>query len=228
MKRLAVILSLCMAYIVAGAQETVHEPLPPDSVDVDMPEQGLDIIGGSDAPAGMYVYDGYRGEPLEPADSLHLPVLNSFGQTYINMYPYDWPGFYDWQLHRGLNVSLGASVFGTFGDGPWHGVGFSNSVAAMYAVPLTGKLSLAVGGYLNNLYWAHDAYHDAGLNAVLGYKFDEHWEGYLFGRKSLVDKRMPMPLYDMGRVGDRIGAAIKYNFNPRFSIQVTVSAEKRP
>ena len=96
-----------------------------------------------------------------------------------------------------------------------------------YAVPLTGKLSLAVGGYIDNIYWAHDAFHDAGLNAVLSYKFDEHWEGYLFGQKSLVTTRMPLPLYDMGNIGDRIGAAVRYNFNPRFSIQVSVTAEKR-
>ena len=98
----------------------------------------------------------------------------------------------------------------------------------MYAIPVNNKLSIALGGYLNNIYWAHDAYRDAGLSAIIGYKFDEHWEGYLFGQKSLVNKRMPMPLYDMSHIGDRFGAAVKYNFNPNFSIQVTVSAEKRP
>ena len=200
----------------------------PDTVGVDVPELQPGLIGAGDAPTGMYVYDGYRGEALAAADSLHLPVLNRYGQTYINMYPYDWVGFYDWQLHKGLNVSLGASVFATFGDSPWKGAGFAQSISAMYAVPITSKLSLAVGGYMNNLYWSHDAYRDAGFNAVLGYKFDEHWEGYVFGQKSLLNKSMPMPLYDMGRIGDRIGAAIKYNFNPSFSIKVTVEAEKRP
>ena len=186
------------------------------------------IIGSGDEATDMYVYDGYRGEALAPKDTLHLPLLNRFGQTYINMYPYDWFGLYDWQLHKGLNVSLGASVFATFGDSPWKGAGFTQNIAAMYAVPITDKLSFAVGGYMNNLYWSHDAYRDAGLNAVLGYKFNEHWEGYIFGQKSLVNKSMPMPLYDMSRIGDRIGAAIKYNFNPQFSIQVTVETEKRP
>ena len=177
------------------------------------------IIGSGDEATDMYVYDGYRGEALAPEDTLHLPLLNRLGQTYINMYPYDW---------FGLNVSLGASVFATFGDSPWKGAGFTQNIAAMYAVPITDKLSFAVGGYMNNLYWSHDAYRDAGLNAVLGYKFNEHWEGYIFGQKSLVNKSMPMPLYDMSRIGDRIGAAIKYNFNPQFSIQVTVETEKRP
>lgn len=227
MKRLFFILMLFAFCVAVGAQEVVKSIAQPDTSAVIGAPVDQRIIGGADAPADMYVYDGYHGEPLAEADSLHLPVLNRFGQAYINMYPCNWMGWYDWQLHKGLNVSLGASVFASFGDGPWSGTGFTNSISAMYAVPLTGKLSLAVGGYLNNLYWAHDAYHDAGLNAVLGYKFDEHWEGYLFGQKSLTNKFIPLPLYDMGNVGDRIGAAVKYNFNPKFSIQVTVSAERR-
>lgn len=184
-------------------------------------------IGGADAPTDIYTYEGYRVGALAVADSLHLPMLNNFGQTYINMYPYDWLGCYDWRLHRGLNVNLGASVFATFGNNPWRGTGFTQSIAAMYAVPLTDNLSLAVGGYVNNMFWAHDAYHDAGLNAVLGYKFDEHWEGYLFGQKTIVHTPIPMPLYDLHSIGDRIGAAVKYNFSPSFSVQVTVSAERK-
>ena len=227
MKRYAVLFSLCLSCALCSAQEVKSTVAVPDTVGVDVPELQPGLIGAGDAPTGMYVYDGYRGDALAAADSLHLPVLNRYGQTYINMYPYDWVGFYDWQLHKGLNVSLGASVFATFGDSPWKGAGFAQSISAMYAVPITSKLSLAVGGYMNNLYWSHDAYRDAGFNAVLGYKFDEHWEGYIYGQKSMVNKRMPMPLYDMGRIGDRIGAAVKYNFNPQFSIQVSVETEKR-
>ena len=227
MKRLFSIVLFCAFCVAVGAQEVDDRvELKDTSAVVGMPVDQR-IIGGTDAPTDIYVYDGYRGEPLAEADSLHLPVLNRYGQTYINMYPYSWMGWYDWQLHKGLNVSLGASVFASFGDGPWSGTGFTNSISGMYAVPLTNKISLAVGGYLNNLYWAHDAYHDAGLNAVLGYKFNEHWEGYLFGQKSLTNKFIPLPLYDMSNAGDRIGAAVKYNFNPKFSIQVTVSAERR-
>ena len=227
MKRLILILAIMASYGAACAQELRGGTIPADSsaVTADAPEQ--QIIGRADAPTHIYTYGGYRGEPVQAADSLHLPVLDSFGRTYINMYPYSWYGMSDWQLHKGLNLNLGASVFASFGDSPWKGVGFTQSMAAMYAVPLTGKLSLAVGGYIDNIYWSRDAYHDAGLNAVLGYKFDEHWDGYLFGQKSLVTTRMPLPLYDMGNIGDRIGAAVRYNFNPRFSIQVSVTAEKR-
>lgn len=159
---------------------------------------------------------------LSVADTLRLPSLDRYGQARINMYPLDWGGFYNWDLHSGLNVNIGMSVFATFGHSAWRGTGFSQNISAMYAVPLTGRLSLAVGGWLVNMSWSHDSFHDAGLNAVLGYKFDEHWEGYIYGQKSLVDKRLPYPFYDVNGVGDRIGAAVKYNFNPNFSIQVSV------
>ncbi len=227
MKRLIIILTAIAFYSAANAQERRGNAATADSTAVTADALKPELIGGADAPTHIYTYGGYRGEPMQATDSLHLPVLDSFGRTYINMYPYSWYGLYDWQLHKGLNLNLGASVFASFGDSPWKGVGFTQSMAAMYAVPLTGKLSLAIGGYINNIYWSRDAYHDAGLNAVLGYKFDEHWEGYLFGQKSLVATRMPLPLYDIGNIGDRIGAAIRYNFNPNFSIQVSVTAEKR-
>ena len=227
MKRFLSILLTAALCGSACAQEVRSNDLPADSAAITGAAPEQEIIGGADAPTHIYTYDGYRGEPLAANDSLHLPVLDGFGRTYINMYPYSWYGMFNWQLHKGLNLNLGASVFASFGDSYWKGVGFTQSMAAMYAVPLTDKLSLAVGGYINNLFWARDTYHDAGLNAVLGYKFDEHWEGYIFGQKSLVNTRMPLPLYDIGNIGDRIGAAIKYNFNPSFSIQVSVSAEKR-
>ena len=168
-----------------------------------------------------------RSEFLQPyahTDSLNLPSIDRFGRVVPSlMCPLYWGGWYDWGLHKGLNVSLGASVFAQFGKGAYGGAGFNQNISAMYAMPLTNRLSLAVGGYFNNTYWAHDSYRDAGLYAIIGYKFNDKWEGYVFGQKSIVDKRMmPMPLYDINAVGDRIGAAIKYNINPSMSIQVTV------
>ena len=162
-------------------------------------------------------------------DSLHLPVLTRFGQMpYISMYPYMWGGYPSWNLHEGLNMSLGASVFTQFGKNAYHGAGFTQDLSMMYATPITKKLSIAVGGYMEQVSWAHDTYRDGGLNAVLSYRFDEHWEGYLYGQKSLVSKRIPLPLYGMSNIGDRIGAAVRYNFSPSFSIQVNVEKREMP
>lgn len=170
------------------------------------------------------------------SDSLHLPLLTYHGQMpYLGIYPYMWGSYANWALHPGLNMNLGASVFTSFGKNAYHGAGFEQDITLMYAQPVTNHLSLAVGGYLNNLYWAHDTYRSAGLNAVLSYRFDEHWEAYLYAQKALVKpsgigrgfwgRGMPLPLYDIGNIGDRIGLAVKYNFSPNFSIQVNV--EKR-
>lgn len=168
--------------------------------------------------------------PLNQTDSLHLPRLNMQGQVQpISMYPMSWAGWYDWQLHKGLNLNVGASVFAQFGKHARHGAGFSQNIAMMYAVPLSNKLSFAVGGYLNNTYWAHNSFRDAGISAVLGYKFDEHWEVYLYGQKSLTDNaRLPYYIYDINNVGDRIGAAVKYNFNNNASIQISVEGVSQP
>ena len=166
-------------------------------------------------------------------DSLHLPPLTADGRVMpISRFPfyhYGWAGMGTWDLHKGLNMSLSASVFAQFGKHAHHGAGFAQSLSAMYATPLTPKLSLAVGGYMNHVYWSHTPMRDAGLSAVLSYRFDEHWEAYLYGQKSLVSSNnIPWTLYDMGALGDRIGAAVRYNFNPSFSVEVSVEHGRRP
>ena len=177
-------------------------------------------------------------EPMEPTltpDSLALPRLNYLGQVqplgyWYGMYPmYSGMGWSNWELHKGLNVSMGASVFAQFGKHARHGAGFNQNIAAMYAMPLTKNLSFAAGGYLNNTYWGHDTYRDAGLSAVLGYKFNEHWEAYVYGQKSIVSSNyIPYSIYDMNALGDRIGAAVKYNVNKNFSITLSVDKQWAP
>lgn len=166
---------------------------------------------------------------LQSEDSLHLPALNSRGQTLpLGWYPYCYcGGWNDWQLHQGLNASLDASVFAEFGKYARSGMGFGQNISLMYAIPLTKNLSLAIGGYMGNVFWQHDNYHDAGLSAVLGYKLDEHWEAYLYMQKSIINQQLPpRSVLDMNRLGDRIGATVRYNFSPNFSVEVSVEANK--
>lgn len=162
-----------------------------------------------------------------PSDTLHLPVLNTLGQVQpISLYPLGWMGYYSWDLHEGLNVNFGASVFAAFGKHTPSGAGFGQNISAMYATSLTPRLSIAVGGYFSNLYWAHNSFRDGGFNAVVGYKFDEHWEGYIYGQKSIMTRRMPPLLYDINHLGDRIGAAVKYNISPQMSFMISVESGK--
>ena len=169
-------------------------------------------------------------ETLLPDSTLHLPPLNNLGQMhYINRWPmsYGLMGYHDWDLHRGLNVNLGASVFTGFGKYAPSGAGFSQNVSGMYALPFNDKLSLAIGGYFLNADWGGRNLRDAGLSAVLGYKFNDHWEAYLYGQKSLMRPKVPFPYYNMMDLGDRLGAALKYNFSPSFYIQLSVEGRRQ-
>ena len=128
-------------------------------------------------------------------DSLHLPELDDRGRVMIyNYYPYYFGDTWsNWRLHKGLNLSLGASIFSQFGKHAYGGVGFAQNLSVQYATALTSRLSIAVGGYLDNMYWANTTFRDAGMTAVLGYKFNEQWEGYVYGQKSIVTN-VPIPL----------------------------------
>jgi len=160
---------------------------------------------------------------LEVSDSTISRQKARDEEDYVALPYHPYAHFGHWYARKGLSFSLDASVFASFGKHSNHSVGFGQRLSALYAVPLSDKLTLAVGGWLENIYWAHDNWRDAGVSAVLGYRFDEHWEAFVYGKKSILHtKIIPYPLYDMGLVGDRIGAAVRYNVNPSFSIQVSV------
>lgn len=133
-------------------------------------------------------------------DSLMLPPLNAQGQVDTTCrYPLVFGGWNSWGLHRGLNVQIGASVFAEFGKGAHSGAGFQQNIALMYAMPINDKLSVAVGGYLNNVNYAGGNWHDAGLSAVVGYRFNEHLEAYIWGQKSItnnIGNRFRYSMYD--------------------------------
>lgn len=214
------ILTIIMALVAfaASAQEDKRETVP------DLYEM----------PASQPLLQTAPMQPMEfstTPNSLHLPDLDDRGRVLsAGFYPYCFGGTWsNWRLHEGLNLSLGASVFSQFGKHAYGGVGFAQNISAQYAVALTPRLSVAVGGYLNNMFWASSAYRDAGLTAVLGYKFDEHWEGYLYGQKSMTTN-VPIPLYlqDLNDMGDRIGAAVRYNVTPNFSVQMSVESRTYP
>lgn len=152
---------------------------------------------------------------------------------------------YGYGLHRGLNVSLDLSAFATFGKNLPHKGGFTQNINATYLAPLTkdGKLWIAGGGYLNSTFWGSDNYRDVGLYAMLGYRFNEHWEAYVYGQLSLSNNYnrygmgyygwpyrygwpmanvMPMG-YGMGAAGANVlGAGVRYNVNKNFTIGLNI------
>lgn len=169
---------------------------------------------------------------------------SSFFYNPVSMMPFS---TYGYGLHRGLNVSLDLSAFATFGKNLPHKGGFSQNINATYLAPLTkdGKLWIAGGGYFNNTLWGSDSYRDVGLYAILGYRFNEHWEAYVYGQLSInnnynryTSRYMGYPYYEwygwpsmgvmpmgygVGTAGANvIGAGVKYNVNKNFSIGLNV------
>lgn len=162
------------------------------------------------------------------ADSMavNLPTLNEYGQLPHLHFPfsigyYSWP---TWDLHKGINVSLGASVFSTFGSGnTWSGAGFTENASLMYAQPLGKGFSIAVGGYIKNTSWAHDSFRSAGLSALVNYQVNDRLNVYAYGQKSLLNSKcIPLPLWDMADIADRIGIGAEYKFSPSFSVGISV------
>ena len=100
----------------------------------------------------------------------------------------------------------------------------------MYAMPLSKKFSAAIGGYIKNTSWAHDSFRSAGLSAILNYQANDRLNVYAYGQKSLLNSRhIPLPLYYMDDVADRIGIGAEYKVTPAFSIGLSVdySADTR-
>ena len=168
-------------------------------------------------PSNAQEINDFVPEP-DVADSIaYTPTLGSMTYGCYN----NW-----WSLHQGLNASFSASAI--FGLGRHAGSGFANSLALMYADNLTPKLSYAMGGYHTFLNYGGYQLRDAGFAATLNYRFDEHWEAAAFIQKSIMQPKLPPQLYWMSDVGDKIGASLRYSFNPAFSVSVSVWEERLP
>ena len=171
--------------------------------------------------------------------SLQLHAQTDSLTAPVSVVPQRWALPYYYGLHQGLNVSLSASVIAGFGKYAPKGAGFAQNLHATYLTSLSPKLSLMVGGYVNNLNWGGINTRNAGIYGELSYQFDEHWEAHVYGQKNLAGNTgfisglyggyglWPMglaggsPLYG-GYLGgvDRLGAGFRYNFDPSFSVEV--------
>lgn len=119
---------------------------------------------------------------------MNLPAVSENGQVQTSptyYHPY-WGAYWEpsWRLHKGLNVNVGASVFANSGGGH-SGVGFSQDISLMYVTNLSKKATLAVGGYFNNVMYDDTNYTTAGVSALFGYRFNEHWSAYAFVQKAM-------------------------------------------
>ena len=236
MKRTKTIIIALICTLFAQAQTRIHEgPLH----SFDAPRKGWLLPGDTictDTTSYVYSGESRRIDYADPNREVAVP-------TVLTPYLYD----YGWGLHRGLNVSVDLSAFATFGhDLPHHG-GFGQRINATYLAPISKdkRLWLAAGGYVQNINWGSDSYRDGAIYAALGYRFNDRWEAWVYGQKSVVNNYgnyynryglfgygspglygMYYPMASgIGMPGaDVIGAAIKYTVSPSFSLQINVES----
>ena len=197
-KRLLNTLLLLVCCLASQAQTLAFGPLH----SADSPREDWLLPGDTIQQAGEKMI--YQGKPMKNVkysvmpsslSQLHETSLQedkkaldeSYYSNPINDLTYSLAPTYGYGLHKGLNLSLGASAFATFGKNLPHKGGFSQNINATYLAPLSknGKLWIAGGGYFNNTFWGSDSYRDVGIYAIMGYKFNEHWEAYVYGQLSI-------------------------------------------
>lgn len=168
-------------------------------------------------------------------------------------YPYRYAG---WEpgsnLHRGLNVNVGTSVFSTLGGNHHHGTGFTQDLDITYVSQLSPKTQLAVGAYVDNTLWRGSNYTVAGIRALLNYRINDNWSAYAFVQKAFTSNNVgrtgwhgrygyyPMGIYGYNHLGpyygvnqrymDRVGAGLRYEWGKwnQNSIQIQVEMDRMP
>lgn len=153
-------------------------------------------------------------------------------------YAYDVPyytgmptwGGYQWDLHKGMNVSLSASAFVTSGNHQYFpGSGFSTDASLMYVMPVNKKLTVAVGGYVSTNNFGRYRFNDFGIQGMAAYQFNDKLNLYAYGRYSFINPRIPYPVRAMApflKSSSTIGGVLDYKVTPSFRIQVGVRSDQ--
>lgn len=165
-------------------------------------------------------------------DSLTVPLASpipanrltpEFGMYGIS--PFDY-GFATWELHKGLNASVGLNV--TFSPSRYapSGVGFGQDAAFMYAVPVSKRVSIAGGLYASHMDWGFLSYKDVGIAGVAAFKVNERISIYAYGNKSLMPQRMPyyypLPYFST----DKLGGMVNFKLGESASISIGVEGRR--
>ncbi len=233
MKLFSLILLSTVLSLRLGAQENAAAVVPPAEDNPDLPAAES---GDTEYLNGMVPVASLPAEPTVFPDSLSMPDLDPGTGTL----PYCGRGYnriggpWGWSLHEGLNASLDLSAFASFGR--HHFSGTAERIDLMYAKSVNDKLSVAVGGYFENLNSGIGSFRAGGITALLDYRFNEHWEGYLYAQKNLTFSSSARPgvwngmgAYDYyGNFADRIGLGLRYNFNETTFLDIQFDFERRP
>jgi hypothetical protein len=177
-----------------------------------------------------------------PSDTVYMGTAGKLPEEEKPAYPAPMSTYYNggW-LHQGLNVSLDLSVFAQFGKNAPSGAGFGQRLTATWLQPLGKRAWLAAGGYVNHVNYDGASITSGGLYGELGYQFNEHWSGNIYGQKSIVNSGLNgVSPYYYGRgfyglspmmynqLGDKLGAALRWTPNKTFSLEVSVERNWYP
>ncbi len=230
---LITLLFLCCTFN-AFSQErsSVIVPLPADDTYTPMEDDESEEYLN-----GMVPIASFNQEEVALPDSLHLPMVDYNGtMPYHRTWSYPYlGGYWGWDLHEGFNANLDLSAFTSFGKN--HFSGTAERISLMYAKALSEHLSIAIGGSFTNMNTNFGAYRTGGLSAIIDYRFNDHWEAYVYAHKNLfssgINNRygaLPgMYAYDyFGNMSDRIGLGVRYNFNESTFVEVQLDFERSP
>ncbi len=157
---------------------------------------------------------------------LDLPLLDLGAPGLDGCAPWDY-GLYGptWRLHEGFNAQFALSLTAAFGHGAPSGVGFGQSAALAYALPLGKRFDVAAGVYAAHLDWGGYQRTEGGFAALLRYRLTDRVSLYAYGSKRFLPTRHLrqdfFPLY-LPAPKDRIGAMAEFKIGSNAMIQVSV------
>lgn len=168
------------------------------------------------------------------SDSLDIPLTAPIPQAGshvpFSMYgisPFSY-GLAAWELHKGLNASVGMNI--TFSPSKYapSGVGFGQDAAFLYAVPLSKRFSVAGGLYAGNMNWGGLNYRNVGIAGIAAFRVNERISLYAYGNKSLMPRRSPLYYPLPNFAPDRFGGMINLKLGESSSISFGVEGIKYP
>lgn len=172
--------------------------------------------------------DSLSMPPAEVSIPWNEPALTLGGYGLVGIAPYDAGYGSAWRLHEGLNAQFGLSVSAAFGKHAPKGVGFGQSAAFAYLLPVSPRLSVAAGLYATNMDWGAWRRTDVGFAAMMAYQLTDRINLYAYGSKTFVPRaadfakrREPFPAF-LDQPRDRIGAAAEFKIGKNAMIGVSV------
>ena len=165
--------------------------------------------------------------PLSPCAAPLFPT-SPWGYAWL---PDAW-GLSPWPLHEGMNAQFGMSLSVGLGKHAPKGVGFGQSAALAYVLPLNNRWSLAAGVYARNMDWGGWHTTDGGVIGIIGYRLSEVVSLYAYGSKSFLPtdrsfrfRHALAPTY-LFEPKERLGAAAEFKLGEKAVIGVSVEHNK--